>query len=346
MEAAIPSSSPAGPAPERVRVSIAMCTFNGAAHLHEQLQSIAKQTRRPDELVVCDDGSSDETVAMLRAFSSTAPFPVALVVNAARLGFAANFEKAIGLCTGEVIFCSDQDDSWKPSKIERFLEAFRSSPGTGLILCDANLVDSQLAPLGTTWWRAQRFGRRARAQAQTRKGGGVFLKNPAWIAAGATMAFSAPLRTVALPVPAGWTHDAWIATVVSALTDVRLIPEALNDYRQHETQVYGAGTDAGRSIQQALSRGATQKHFTDTIDRYRVLRQRLDECGMRPRDDGYLSSIDGKIAHWSARAAMRQRSRWAGASMMIGELLGGRYHRYSQSWRSLAMDVMSVLVRR
>jgi glycosyltransferase involved in cell wall biosynthesis len=333
-----------GKTSEELRVSIAMCTFNGAAaHLLEQLRSFSNQTRLPDELVICDDGSSDETVAILQKFSSTASFPVNLIVNAENLGFVRNFEKAIGLCTGDIIFCSDQDDIWKASKIERFVATFQSYPGTGLVFCDANLVDAKLSPLGRTWWRAQRFGQKAQVQLQTNKGGAIFLKNPAWIAAGATMAFSARFQSVALPIPVGWTHDAWIATILSALTSVRLIPEALNDYRQHENQTYGASTDPTRLIKLGLSRGASQDHFTDTVDRYKVLKKRLKECGTAPRDDKYFSRIDGKVAHWSARAAMRRGSRWAWAYIMIIELLSGRYHRYSQSWRSFAMDTMSLL---
>ena len=76
-------------------LSVALCTYNGAAHLPQQLASLGRQTRLPDELIAFDDGSTDETVDILNAFGSSAAFPVKIQVNAHRAGPAANFEKAI-----------------------------------------------------------------------------------------------------------------------------------------------------------------------------------------------------------------------------------------------------------
>src|SRR3954470_19039846 len=83
--------------------SVAMCTYNGARFLGAQLASVAAQTRPPDELVVCDDRSTDETADIVRAFASRAPFPVRLHVNEENLGSTKNFERALSFCEGEVI---------------------------------------------------------------------------------------------------------------------------------------------------------------------------------------------------------------------------------------------------
>src|SRR5213080_381833 len=98
-------------------LSVALCTYNGAAYLGEQLDSIVAQSRPPDELVVCDDGSTDETVEVLETFLAEAPFPVRLQRNEANLGFVKNFEQAISLCTGDFVALSDQDDVWMPGKL-------------------------------------------------------------------------------------------------------------------------------------------------------------------------------------------------------------------------------------
>jgi len=110
------------------RVSIAMCTYNGARHIQEQLDSIAAQTRLPDELVVCDDIASDSTVEIVKSFISKVSFPVRLYINEENLGIWKNKEKAISLCTGDVIFLSDWDDVWKPNKIDKILAAFAKRP--------------------------------------------------------------------------------------------------------------------------------------------------------------------------------------------------------------------------
>jgi len=118
-----PSAHKEGQEGPRATVSVALCTYNGAAYLGEQLDSIVAQSRPPDELVVCDDGSTDGTVGLLQAFVPEAPFPVRLYRNERNRGFAKNFERAISLCTGDFIALSDQDDVWKPEKLARLATA-------------------------------------------------------------------------------------------------------------------------------------------------------------------------------------------------------------------------------
>src|SRR5258706_6945784 len=97
--------------------SVAMCTCNGAAYLADQLESIAAQSRLPDELVVRDDASVDDTPAVIQAFAARAPFPVRFERNADRLGSTRNFDGAIAACTGDLIALSDQDDVWHQDKV-------------------------------------------------------------------------------------------------------------------------------------------------------------------------------------------------------------------------------------
>ena len=99
-------------------ISVALCTYNGARFLEEQLASLLAQNRRPDELVVCDDRSTDSTVQMLESFSRSAPFPVRIQVNPVNLGSTVNFDRAMRLCAGSLIAFCDQDDIWLPHKLE------------------------------------------------------------------------------------------------------------------------------------------------------------------------------------------------------------------------------------
>jgi glycosyltransferase involved in cell wall biosynthesis len=81
-------------------VSIALTTYNGALHLQEQLDSYVKKTRRPDEVVICDDGSTDDTLSIITEFVKTAPFSVRVIRNNYNLGYTQNFAKALSLCVG------------------------------------------------------------------------------------------------------------------------------------------------------------------------------------------------------------------------------------------------------
>ena len=84
-------------------VSVAMTTFNGAPYLEEQLESLLGQRHLPAELVVGDDGSEDDTLAILQRFSQKASFPVFVHRNADRLGFRRNFIRTAERCRGELI---------------------------------------------------------------------------------------------------------------------------------------------------------------------------------------------------------------------------------------------------
>ena len=126
-------------------VSVAMATFNGEKYILEQLQSIARQTHLPDECVICDDGSTDSTVEIVEEFQKDAPFKIIIHKNSPRLGLIRNFEKAISLCKGDMIFLSDQDDVWMPEKIQIIKDCFLATDAK-LIIHDCVPADQNLNP--------------------------------------------------------------------------------------------------------------------------------------------------------------------------------------------------------
>src|SRR6266849_8380108 len=139
----------------RQYVSVALCTYNGARYLTPQLASILSQTLSPDELVICDDGSEDGTLDLLRAFSQTARFAVRIFENQhARLGSTKNFEKAIELCTGDLIALADQDDVWRPHKLDHLCRSLGENPSAGYAFSDAELVSATGRGLGQTLWNS------------------------------------------------------------------------------------------------------------------------------------------------------------------------------------------------
>ncbi len=101
-----------------MKTSVAMCTYNGESYLDEQLQSILEQTEPIDEIVICDDGSIDKTLSIIEKFIK-AGTPIRLILNQKNLGYTRNFEKAICLCSGDIIFLADQDDIWMPEKVKK-----------------------------------------------------------------------------------------------------------------------------------------------------------------------------------------------------------------------------------
>jgi len=91
----------------RAKISIALCSYNGEKYIKEQLLSILKQTREPDEIIIVDDNSFDNTVAIINEVLEGFKIRWELIINPQNLGVTKNFEKAISLCKGDIIFTCD-----------------------------------------------------------------------------------------------------------------------------------------------------------------------------------------------------------------------------------------------
>lgn len=130
-------------------ISIALATYNGARYLPELFASLAAQVYRPFELVVSDDSSTDDTVAIIKAFAEQAPFTVTLIENDRQLGIIENFYTALSNTNGELIAYCDQDDVWDPQKLGRAVACF-ADPEVKLVMHLSEVVDSTLQPLGYT----------------------------------------------------------------------------------------------------------------------------------------------------------------------------------------------------
>jgi len=226
-------------APHGERVSVAMCTYKGATFLPEQLASILAQTRVPDQLVVCDDRSPDDTIAVLEAFAKQAPFEVKIFSNPETLLPAQNFAKCIALCDGDIILLSDQDDIWLPNRVEDTCAAFAANEAATFTFSDAPLIDPQGNALGRSIYSSLPLPREDRRLLE--EGTSIMLEVMRWRNLyGCTMAFRSKYRSVILPVPELWTHDEWIATALSAVgPSARLVRPAIL-YRQHQSQVVGS----------------------------------------------------------------------------------------------------------
>lgn len=129
-------------------VSIAMATYNGARFLAEQLDSLIAQDLRPLEIVICDDGSTDDTVAIASDYARRSPVPIRVVPNPVNLGWRANFIRSASLCTGDLIAFCDQDDVWRPDKLSQVAQRF-DRPDVLMVYHDAEVVDGELRHKGT-----------------------------------------------------------------------------------------------------------------------------------------------------------------------------------------------------
>lgn len=316
-------------------VSVALCTFDGERFVEAQLRSIAAQSRVPDEIVVCDDGSNDATVEVVGRFAEDSSIPVVLRTNETRLGPARNFGRAISLASGDVIALSDQDDAWVPSKLSRLEAVLDSNPEAGLVFSDADLVDAHLRPTGRTLWQSIGFTRRE----QDRVIGGLAfeaLMRQNFVG-GLTLAFRSRYRDEVLPVPDGALHDLWIASVIAALAPVAFVPETLVLYRQHERNHVGLPLDGWRN--QVADRRARHRSYGDELVHHEFLRDRLTKLDPNRVPARHLRALSRKIAHHQVRSSL-QDSRISRVVPVSRELVTGHYNHYSRGLRSAGFDLV------
>jgi glycosyltransferase involved in cell wall biosynthesis len=209
-------------------ISVVMATYNGASYVRDQLESIAAQSRLPDELVVNDDGSSDGTLDIVEAFATRSPFRVDIERNRCRLGVSRNFERALARSTGDVVFLADQDDLWCANKIEHVLVSF-CDPRVQLVVHDATVVDASGDEQGSLLDRViARHG------------------DPRHFVSGCCTAARRSLITRSLPFPGDVGFDEWLHLLAMWMDARTLVSAKLIRYRRHSSNVSPSTLYQGR----------------------------------------------------------------------------------------------------
>ncbi|MDB6083579.1 MAG: glycosyltransferase family 2 protein [Gammaproteobacteria bacterium] len=325
-----------------MRTSIALATYQGGRFLRQQLDSFLNQTRLPDELCISDDGSTDETVDVVRDFSSTAPFSVKLLVNPERGGVNKNFENAAVHCTGDVILFSDQDDIWLPPHLERLVAPMELDPRITAVASDSQFVDENLEPVGSTQAQSDRFSPALRA-ATMRLGRNQFeLVLRQNIATGHGMAFRRRLLPLLAPFTGTFLFDEWVFVLAAAAGFITYVPEPLTLHRQHGHQTLGARNkdlqlwaSQSKNVSKEQERVQEEK-WREMLDRVRDRRDSLAD------PQSAENALQEKLDFIVRRTRTRRRPLPMRLLLTTRELLLGRYHRLGRGWLAFARDLYGV----
>lgn len=326
-----------------MKISIALCTYNGARFIGEQLQSLACQTRLPDELMVCDEGSADTTLEIVEDFAARAPFEVLYARNERRLGITKNFERAIARCSGDVIFLCDQDDVWLAHKIETLMQSFEHHGDVGLVFSDAILTDAQLNHFDYTMWDTVELT--PKLQAQMNQGQALAILVRRHVVTGATLAFRASLRARILPIPACYFHDAWVAAVSSMYARVLAVKTPLILYRQHGANAIG-GVRRSRLARLRHALGQTPDWFDLEIERARILREKLCSSARQAGIARHVVDLERRIVHLESRRAIFDLAFIPRARLVAREVLSLRYSFFSGGLNAALLDLVAKGQRR
>lgn len=199
-------------------ISVCMATYNGMKYLPAQITSILEELAADDEIVVQDDGSSDETVAYLNSLNDPR---ILIEINPENRGVIATFERALKRARGDIIFLSDQDDIWLPGKVAHVLAAF-SCPKVMAVVTDAAIIDVSEKIVVASYHQA--YGGRA----------GVWKNFWRNSYLGCCLAFRREVLQPGLNIPRSIrTHDGWLGLVSNMIGEVVYLDKVLLKYRRH-----------------------------------------------------------------------------------------------------------------
>jgi len=321
-------------------VSVALCTYDGARWLGPFLDGLLAQALPPHELVVGDDGSTDDTLAILAAFAERAPFPVRVEVNGRRLGSTMNFGATFARCEGELIASADQDDVWAPTKLAR-LAAVMAADDLALAFSDGSVIDDAGRAVATTLWEGVGFDA-AEQRRFDRDPLGLLVRRS--VVTGAAMVLRADHLDRLLPFPAAldaaaspMLQDRWAALVLASVARIGRVAEPLIAFRRH------AGQQTG--LREPLTAGEVahqlRRTSTSSAEALTARADQLEAVLGRVGGDahaGVVARLDAAVAHLRVRAGLTTaRPR---RLVPVGrELLAGRYRRFSGGVRSAVADL-------
>ncbi len=226
-----------------MQVSVALCTYNGQKYITQQLESILNQSVLPNEIIICDDNSADNTCLIINNLIEKTSVKITLIKNKIGLGTTKNFEKALKLCNNEIIFLADQDDIWRKDKIELSIKYFLENPAKKVLFTDADLVDEKGQKLGVSLWNQVRFD--DQTQNEWKNGNEIDVLIKGNRVTGCTVAVKKEFIERIIPFPENlisenFIHDTWLSWFAASEGTIGFLTEPLVDYRQHPQQQIGA----------------------------------------------------------------------------------------------------------
>ena len=217
-------------------ISVCIATYNGEMFIREQIDSILRQLSSDDEIIVSDDGSTDDTISIIISIDDKR---IRIIEGPRKHSPTLNFECAMKEAKGDYIFLADQDDVWKPNKVEVCIKWLQNYD---CVVSDAEVTDSNLNPLYPSLY----------AIMQVRHGR---IYNTIWKNGytGCCMAFRRNVLKASLPFPKNIPmHDIWIGNVAAYKYNMKFIPDKLIMFRRHNETISCNGKGSKYSIWQQM----------------------------------------------------------------------------------------------
>ena len=274
-----------------MKISVAFIVYNGANYMRTQLDSILAQTHKVDEIIVCDDASSDNTKEILEEYKKSYLNLFSLHYNNKNLGATKNIEKAFQACTGDIILLADQDDYWETNKVETIIKWFEANPTMNGVFTNGSLMNSA-GELDNRYalWDVMSFPYKAIKNSEDLK---LYINTVENSVTGATLAIRNNLAFLKQPFPLikHLVHDRWLAINLAENNSLGILNEKLIRYRIHSSQAIGGKT---KNIEKYIDLNNNLFLEELNINSFKELRYILNKIEINLQIQNDISKIENK----------------------------------------------------
>ncbi|MDO4571289.1 MAG: glycosyltransferase [Planctomycetia bacterium] len=323
---------------KRLTSSVAIAVYNSERFLSQQLESMARQTRLPDEVVFCDNNSNDRTVEILYDWKSKVPFDVRIYRNEENIGCTRNFDRVLALPSKEIVIVADSDDIWKENRVERVMDIFEQNLEVGVLTSNAELVDGEgvfqnmLLDEYLRRMHIREFWSHFYPDGHTMK---------FWT--GCTMSVRKSILDKILPVPANINcHDIWIYLLAPLFARAYYLDESLIQYRLH-----GSNFSTAPTVEHLRANPPRWRYFSTMIhtlgehpDLLDTLIRRVETCDAPDlAKQKFARKLRNQKRHFQARERI-ERNVFSNLSTLLYEIISPTgYFAHPQRLCSIAYDV-------
>ncbi len=326
-----------------MKISVGICTYNGEKYIAEQLQSILAQTVLPDEIILTDDVSKDNTVEIAREILQSSGIPHTIVAHKEHQGILMNFVGCLDRCTGDIIFSCDQDDVWMPDKIESFLPHFEN--GCSFVYSNAKVVDSNRNSLQEDFWKCYGIDFKAISRKEFCS---ILLKNSC--IAGCNMAFTKELYDKIAPIPYHFLHDSWVAICAPWFGEIAFVDKPLIEYRRHGNNVSAFYAEKKASEEPPKKPQALDKYKQPLPDQWFGNQHYYITSGLfydRMKEyisDEYAKEVLRCREFFGVLLTCLPKQRIRSIMRLFGQYVKGNYKRFRGNEKRLLKDCLYLLV--
>ena len=320
-----------------MKKSVAMCTYNGSMYLQSQLESIVNQSEQVDEIIICDDCSTDDTVHIAENFLKDKGINYRIIKNINNLGFKNNFYQSISLCSGDIIFFCDQDDVWDKDKVKLMCDVFRTNEKALLVFSNADVTDQDLQTNGDLFVALsfrKEFMKNSKVQVEK-----LLADN---FVTGATSAIRKELVELAKPYGEKWAHDYWFAVIAAMNNGLYCIDKKLIKYRQHSDNTIGILKGVSSDlIKRLFSKDTSNKKNRDNYYaelRIEILDYLLEFMKEKNTYAPYYSVVKNCYRFWKKREAFAVQGVFKNSGIVLKDAIHKEQYVYRNTDKPIIKD--------